>query len=246
MMRIIEFDLIGSTNTYVKDYLRNGGLPEGETLLVTAKGQTAGRGRVGRSFSSEKGNGLYMTVAFHVGKRPEESLFITSAAAVAVAETLLAAGSGEVKIKWVNDIYKGEKKVCGILTEAFTDPASGLMEYAIVGVGINIDADVEKLPAVAGTLRNLSVSNEVLSVMLSEKIEKLSLMAVSSAEGKSEILRRYREKSMMTGREVFWEENGTAVTGRVAGIDDECMLMVDTVSGRRVLDSGYISVKPLP
>lgn len=216
-----------------------------ETLLVTAEGQTAGRGRVGKSFSSEKGNGLYMTVAFFVGKRPEESLFITTAAAVAVLETLEKAGSGDLKIKWVNDIFQNDRKVCGILTEAVTDKDTYLMEYAVVGVGINIDADIKRLPDIAGTLRNLSVPKEELAVKLAEKIKEYSLMAIASDHGRTEILEAYRRKSLMTGRDVYWEENDSMTTGVAVGIDEECRLIVDTGEGRRTLDSGYISVKPL-
>ena len=244
-MHLIHFDTIDSTNTYAKNLLKKEGLPDGETLLVTADEQTAGRGRLGRSFSSSRGNGLYMTAAFYVGKRPEEALFITAAAAVAVSEILESCGSGRLRIKWVNDIFQNEKKICGILTEAVTDMDTQLMDYAVVGVGINIDADLCMLPETAGSLYGLKASNKELAVMISERTETLSLAALSSDEGRNEILRRYRERSMMTGREVFWEEDGSLITGTVKGIDDECRLIVDTETGRRVLDSGYISVKSL-
>lgn len=244
-MRIIRLDITDSTNTYVKNRLKEEGLPDGETLLVTAEGQTAGRGRLGRSFSSKKGSGLYMTVAFPVGKRPEESLMITAAAAVAVLEVLEENGSGKLMIKWVNDLYQNEKKVCGILTEAVTDADTNIMKYVIVGAGINIDADMSQLPSVAGTLRGLSVSKDELSIILAERIAVLGTMAVSSAEGKQKVLSAYRKKSMMTGRDVFWEEDGVNVTGHAEGIDDECRLIVDTKEGKRVLDSGFVSVKPL-
>lgn len=244
-MRVIRFETTASTNTYVKELLIKEGLPDGETLLVTAEEQTAGRGRLGKSFFSPKGCGLYMTVAFYVGKRPEDALFITSAAAVAAADVLDAAGAGDLKIKWVNDIFQNDRKVCGILTEAVTDPDTGIMKYAVVGAGINIDADESLLPEVAGTLKELSLSKEELSVVLAAEIEKKSRFAIDSEEGRKEVLRQYRERSLMPGREVFWEDNGRTVTGLAVDIDDECRLVVDSGGERRILDSGFISVRPL-
>jgi len=244
-MRRIHFETIDSTSTYAKELVK-GELPLTEPVLVTAECQTAGRGRTGKSFSSLRGNGLYMTVAFPVNRKPEDCLFITVAAAVAVCEVLAEAGCPSVKIKWVNDIYLDDRKVCGILTEAVTDHETGIMRCVLTGIGINIDADLtsfpEELKQKAGTLRNLHFTGGVLAEKIAEHLIKRTEDSLSTEDGKKEILRIYREKSMLIGREVTWEENGTVRSGIASDIDDNANLIVRTETGAARLDSGYVSV----
>jgi len=243
-MRQIHFDTIDSTSTFARGLVADRDLTE--PVLITAEQQTAGRGRTGKTFYSERGNGLYMTVAFQVDRRPQDSLFVTVAAAVAVCEVLREAGCLNAEIKWVNDIYVSDRKVGGILTEAVTDPETGIMRCVLVGIGLNIDADMDRFPEElkdrAGTLRRLRMSKETLARKLAEHMIKRVTGVFSRESIRNEVLGKYREHSMIIGREVCWEENGAEKTGVAIDIDDNANLIVSTDDGEEKLDSGYVSI----
>ncbi|MDO4489393.1 MAG: biotin--[acetyl-CoA-carboxylase] ligase, partial [Eubacteriales bacterium] len=188
-MRKIHFETIDSTNTYAKS------LPSGEALLITADEQTGGRGRHGRSFSSVKNNGLYMTYRMPVGKKAEEALFITILTAVAVYDVLSRYADG-LSIKWVNDIYHGDRKVCGILCEAVTDFKTGIMTDCIIGIGINLNADIslmpEELKGKAGALLIDKPKDELADEIVAE-IDRLMTLPFN------EVLNVYREHQYLMG-----------------------------------------------
>lgn len=110
----------------------------GHGSMVLAEHQTVGRGRRGRTFYSPEGAGLYLSIILEPGETLQESLLLTTAAAVAVHKAVQRLCNISLDIKWVNDLYLDNKKVCGILTEAITDFESGNIEFAIVGIGLNL------------------------------------------------------------------------------------------------------------
>ena len=126
---------VTSTNTVLKGLAEQGGA---EGMVLLAQEQTQGKGRLGRTFFSPKGTGLYMSVLLRPRFSAEEALSITTAAAVAVAEAVDQVTGQHARIKWVNDVYLRGRKVCGILTEAAVDFESGGLQYAVLGMGINI------------------------------------------------------------------------------------------------------------
>ena len=130
-------EALDSTNRLAAERARQGA-PEG-TVIVAAE-QTAGRGRFGRSFHSPRGSGLYLSVVLRPRLAYEDALLITTTAAVAVAEaieTLYPEGPAP-RIKWVNDILLGGKKLAGILTEASLDMESGQIAAIVLGIGLNV------------------------------------------------------------------------------------------------------------
>ena len=133
-LNITIFDELDSTNNYLK---KLGSQGEKENQLVIAESQTCGRGRMGRSFYSPNGTGIYFSLLLHPKISAEKSLFLTVMAAVSVAETVMKYNKNDVKIKWVNDIYIDGKKVCGILTEGAIN-SDKMLDYAVVGIGINV------------------------------------------------------------------------------------------------------------
>lgn len=147
------YDSVPSTNQAAKLAAVSGDAGHGS--LVAALEQTEGRGRRGRSFCSPREAGLYFSVVLHPGESLQESLLITTAAAVAVYKAVLEVCGISLGIKWVNDLFKDGKKVCGILTEAMTDFESGNIESAIVGIGLNLfpgEEIPEELENIAGAL----------------------------------------------------------------------------------------------
>lgn len=240
-LTLMVLDSVDSTNTYAKELLHQHGIEKG---LIAAREQTAGRGRHGKSFSSVRGNGIYMSLILGVHQNPADFLFITSAAAVAVARVLERVSDETPKIKWVNDIWAGDKKLCGILTEAVSKPGSGLLDYCIIGIGINIQSDFKKMPAdvqaVAGTVRHLYTTKDQLIAAVADEVFR-----VSKELGQEELHEEYRRRSMIIGRDIYWENAGVRKEGRAVDINNSGNLIVETKDGTVVLNSGLISVRPI-
>jgi BirA family biotin operon repressor/biotin-[acetyl-CoA-carboxylase] ligase len=130
------FDTVDSTNTVCLKRASGG---DRRTYAAVAGGQTRGRGRRGRSFFSPDGTGLYMSILLRPsGLSADEAVKFTTIAAVAVSEAIEAVACKTASIKWVNDIYVSGRKACGILTEASFNPEDGTLDYAVVGIGINV------------------------------------------------------------------------------------------------------------
>lgn len=145
--------LVDSTNNCLKT-LAARGAPEGTALL--AERQSAGRGRLGRSFDSPEGGGIYLSVLLRPGCPPAELMTLTAQAAVAVSRAVARVCGVTPEIKWVNDLLLGGKKICGILTELTFEAESALVDAAVVGVGINCNRQAEDFPpqlqSIAGSI----------------------------------------------------------------------------------------------
>ena len=116
-----------------------------EGLVLIAQAQSAGRGRGGHSFYSPPG-GLYMSILLRPEIGARQAVGLTAMAAVAAARAAERLCGVPITIKWVNDLWKNGKKVCGILTEAGTDMESGQLEWLVVGIGLNLTVPEDHLP----------------------------------------------------------------------------------------------------
>ncbi len=132
--KIEYYEEITSTNTVLKMRAQKG---ENENTVLISEFQTAGRGRLGKTFFSPKGCGIYLSYLLRPEVASSDAVFITVAAAVALKRAFFEILNINIQIKWVNDIYYKNKKLCGILTESgFT--RDGRLDYAVLGVGINV------------------------------------------------------------------------------------------------------------
>lgn len=242
----IHLSEIDSTNDYAKRLIeqhRRDGIELPDCTLISADRQSAGRGRCGKSFESPEGGSIYMTIILRLNKLPEHCMLITPAAAVGTLEALEAAGSKHLGIKWVNDIYLDEGKVCGILTEAVMDESGTKIEYAVVGIGVNIDADIASFPEevrdIAATLTGLKNSKEEIIFSIAKQVTSKIYAAV---QGDLSFMRIYRERSILTRKCVSWEDDRGRHSGRVLGINDSGSLEVDEGGKKTVLQSGEVSV----
>lgn len=221
----IHFDVIDSTSNYAKTNAYNLNLP----ALITADEQTNGRGRRGNSFFSPKGTGLYMTLVFEA---PDNCKLITPAVAVAVCNTLENYGLSP-KIKWVNDLFLNNKKICGILTEIISFENKKILS---VGIGINLTTvDFPSEIPVAGSI-NQDINKQKLSAEISERI----LETVYS----DNIVEEYRKRLFIIGMTVSYQKNNKEYTASVVGINENCNLIVKLENGTEdILSSGEISIK---
>ena len=235
------YDVIDSTNEEAKR-LAPGGAPHG--TLVAANAQTAGKGRRGRSFYSPSNTGVYFSILFRPKLDISDSILITTAASVAVCRAVSKVCSVECTIKWVNDIYLGEKKICGILTEGVADMESGTISAIICGIGINVRT--EDFPAEAGELAasiyagrvSRGIRNELVAAVYTE------LMAITEALPDRGFLAEYRSRSNVIGRRIRYTDHGEWREADAVGIDDDGGLVIESDAGERLhLHTGEITVR---
>lgn len=232
--RIIVVDETDSTNNYAKNLASDGA--ESGTVVI-AESQNSGRGRLGRTFVSPYGKGLYMSVIIRPDFSVEFAPLITSAASVAVAESVELLSGHSTQIKWVNDIYMNNRKICGILTEASLGLEFNTLDYAVIGIGINV------LSNDFGELDNCvtSVQQETGKIISRNKLCELILknieLRLSGIEKKSH-LNEYRRREMLTGNIISANIGSEYITGKALGIDDNANLIVQTDKGIRTLVSG--------
>ena len=221
-----------------------------EGLVFIAGQQTAGRGRLGRSFFSPGDTGLYLSLVLRPVLPAARAVQLTCAAAVAVCEALEQLCGAAPQIKWVNDIFLGGKKVCGILTEAVLLPGTDKPDYAVLGVGLNVYPPTDGWPAqladIAGSVCGADAIQPGLRARLAAAfLQHFSVHYRSLQSGGKDFLPGYRSRSPVPGRQVFLEENGVRTPALALAIDDDCRLLVRMADGtQRALTAGEISIRP--
>ncbi len=237
---ISYYPTIDSTNDQLKRAAAEDA-PAG--MIIIAEEQTTGRGRFSRSFYSPPGSGIYMSVLLRPDFDPEKAVLLTAAAAVCVAQAIEALSSCAVKIKWVNDLYVDGKKICGILTEAAMDPISRRLEYAVIGIGINLSTDgfPKELREIAGGIqRNGKAPNR--NKLIAEILNRLETLLTEFDEER--FLPEYRARSLVLGKEVRVLHDDTEEDGTALEIDNKARLVVRMTNGEiRRLHSGEISCR---
>ena len=233
-------NLLDSTNTRAKA-LAATGAPHG--YLVIAESQSGGKGRMGRSFFSPEHSGVYITYVLRPKMLAERAVMITSLAAVAVARAIEALADVDVKIKWVNDLYINGRKVCGILCEASIDFESGGLEYAGLGIGINVTkmAFPEELKDIATSIENECSAPVSRSRLIAEISNQLEALWDQLQTG--EFMAENRARSNVIGRDVLVIRGDERFMARALDIDEAGRLVIragDTVSR---VGSGEISLK---
>ena len=238
---ITLYKITDSTNTRAKEYAESECC---SNAVFIASEQTAGRGRLGRSFISDEEKGLYLSILLGKDAAKVSGLFITTYMAVIACRVVERLASVTPQIKWVNDIYLNGKKLSGILTEGRINPSDGTLDYAVCGIGINLykqdfDEDVRKI---ATTLEDASGEmidiNLLVAELLREFFQTLPLV------GSKEIAKEYKERSFLIGKDVKVIKAGCEYDATVLDITDECELLVKDADGNtELLFTGEVSLK---
>ena len=236
-------DSVTSTNTVLKAIAEQGGA---EGMVLIAQQQTQGKGRLGRTFLSPKGTGLYISILLRPKFSAEESLCVTTAAAVAVAEAIDSVTGKHAMIKWVNDVYLKGRKVCGILTEASVDFENSGLNYAIVGIGVNVQEPpggfAPEIRDVAGALYKEEVPAGVRTQLAAEILNRF--FGFYDHLTQRTFMDAYRERSLLTGMEVTFAQGDTVKEGLVLGVDDEARLQVRLPNGEeKLFSAGEVNIK---
>lgn len=235
---------VTSTNTLAKT-LASEGAPEG--TIVIAHEQTEGRGRMGRSFYSPTSTGIYLSIILRPKLSLEDSLLITTGAAVAVARAIEQISGEKAEIKWVNDIFVGGKKVCGILTEASMNFEMGSLDYAIVGIGINVSTKdfPDSLQTIAGSVFTEKPQDAPITSILAAKVLNNIAECMDSLTDRMYI-EEYRSRSFLIGKDILVLKGNTSLPAKALDIDHRARLIVEYPDqSRETLTSGEVSIRPM-
>jgi len=240
--QIYCYDCVASTNDLAKQMARDGA-PNGTTVI--ADSQTGGRGRMGRSFHSPSGSGIYMSVLLRPNCPASDLMHLTCAVAVAACDALESAIGLRPGIKWTNDLVHNSRKLGGILTELALDPKSGAVDYAIIGIGINCtqqeDAFPEDIRHFAGSLTRAAgkpVNREKVAAALIQAFSAMDLRK------KAEILRAYRANCITLGKDISILRGDDIQHGTALDIDESGALLVQFPDGHReTVSSGEVSIR---
>lgn len=233
-------DILDSTNTFARSLAENG---EREKTVVIANKQTGGRGRKGKSFYSDSENGIYMSVLLRPDIPVSKAVSITTCAAVSVCRAIEKLFNIETGIKWVNDIYINNKKVCGILTEASTDVKTGKPEYVILGIGVNLCSPKSDFPQeikdIAGSVLDSDDDIEINKCKLIAEILNKFFSLFDS--GNNKIYNEYKSRMFLIGKEITVFSN-ESYKARVLDINSDFSLVVEKTDGQVIsLNSGEVS-----
>lgn len=242
--RIRYFGIIGSTNSKAKE-LAAQGAPHGTVLIADA--QTGGKGRLGRSFHSPAGAGIYLSVILRPQCPAVKLMHLTCAAAVAMCNAIEETIGFRPGIKWTNDLVWGKKKLGGILSELSLD-AAGNVDYTIIGIGVNCcqgESDFpEHIRPIATSLAAVTGRPIDRSQVAAAMIAALSTMADTLHTEKASIMDRYRADCITTGRQISVVNGDDVRHGFADGIDDDGGLLVTFLDGHReTINSGEVSVR---
>ena len=239
------YDTVDSTNTLAKK-LAAEGAPHGTVVLASR--QTAGRGRLGRSFHSPAGMGIYISLLLRPLCHPEELMHLTCAAGVAACNAVENATGFRPGIKWVNDLIARGKKLGGILTELSVDSKTGLVDCAIIGIGLNCHHEAEDFPeelrSIAISLKSATGTAPSTLLLAARLIESLYEMDRQLLSDPHSIMSQYRLDCVTLGRPVTVIREDRERRGYAAGLDDRGGLIVDYPDGsRETVNSGEVSVR---
>ena len=229
--RVYHFFKTDSTNRVALE-LGHAGEPEG--AVVVAEEQTAGRGRAGRAWHSERAVGIYATLLLRPRLAPVQAPLLTMMAGLSARSAVQAVTGLTVDLKWPNDLMINGKKAGGILTEMHAEP--GQIRFVIVGIGLNVNQ--EKFP---GEIANVATSlrgetgkpqsrMEVLVRLLREFESDYNRL---QREGVANVVERFESvSSYAKGKRVRVSNGSESYVGTTAGLGPEGLLQVEREDGR--------------
>jgi len=231
--KIIFYETVNSTMDAAFQMALKG-CPEG--TVICAEGQTKGRGRLGRGWTSPKGKGVYMSVVLRPALPPSEVAKLTLLSAVAVAQAIKKNTGVAIAIKWPNDLLVNHRKVAGILTELNAE--TDRVKFVIIGIGVNVNTGLGFLPMGATSLK----------VETEKNISRVHLF--------QEILRLMEEWYLRFQKEGFqpiilkWKENNATLNKRIrisdpSGYTDGVALDIDQDGGLLIRQDSGIVVKKM-
>lgn len=239
--RIVVFETIDSTNNYVNTFAKSN--PHIDTALVVSNSQTHGKGRMNRSFYSPGNSGIYMSILLRPVLKIDDVQLITICAALAVQHVIQEHLNIETKIKWLNDIYHKDLKVCGILTEGDIVLESLTYNHVTVGFGINLYKSTRIPDELKGIYGSLSNPDQIdRNLFIAKLYERFNILVESIPNHRELIIHEYKKHSIVLGKKVHISSNPelayTAVDIDMKGQ----LIVVDDQKNQLSLNSGEVSI----
>ncbi len=243
-MTVHYFETLDSTNNEAKK-MAAAGAPHGTVII--ADHQTAGRGRLGRSFHSPAGSGIYLSVILRPQCTPAQLMHLTCAVGVAVCNAVEKALCFRPGIKWINDLVVGNRKLGGILTE-LSVAATGVVDYAVVGIGINCTqtAFPQEIAYIACSAEDVLCKPIDRQALIQQLLQELDNMNERLLPRRAEIMARYRRDCVTLGKQVKVLRGENIRTGTALDVSDDGALLVRFDDGTtEAVNSGEVSVRGL-
>lgn len=239
---VFSYDTLDSTNEQAKRSALEGA-PNGSIFI--SEEQIGGKGRLGRSFASPTGTGMWFSVLLRPGSLPVQVAATTLLAGLAVCGALRSTTGCDASLKWPNDVVIGTKKVCGILTEMSAEMER--LEFVVIGIGVNVNiaAFPEKLREKATSVL-LETGKPVRRVaLLQEILRRLEKLLAENAEALTPaFLKEYRACCVTLGRKVTFQRRGEVVAGKAESVSPAGELIVRLPGGNlETVFSGEVSVQ---
>lgn len=234
--KIIFYDCIDSTNTRAKAYAKEH--PDEKCpVIFVANRQTAGRGRLGRSFVSNENAGVYISILTFPEEEGADVTKFTARAAVLLSKSVEKLCNCHIRIKWVNDLYLGRKKLAGILTEGEMDN-SGKIAFQVTGMGINVYKN-----AISQEISDIATSIEGEGILPPDRSDLAALIIKSFLYDQSDCYIEYKERSMIIGKDVKVAKLTESYHAKVLDINPDYSLKIQTENGVENLFTGEISIR---
>lgn len=243
--KIFKLEVVDSTNKYAFENIRN--LPD--YSVITAKSQTAGRGRKGRTWISTEGENLYFSLLL---KSPEVSLNeisgIPQLMGLAIYKALITAGVKDAWIKWPNDVYVNNKKICGILCESRFKGSE--IDGLVIGVGVNVNTPQHSLDLIDTPATSVIVetgeseafkANELLHLILNN-FDKYYNKWLQPAV-RPELQEEWRQASRLIGKAVKLLDDGIEIIGTVADFSLTGEIIIQTEKAYQSFAYGDLSLR---
>ncbi|MHB9782826.1 bifunctional biotin--[acetyl-CoA-carboxylase] ligase/biotin operon repressor BirA [Streptococcus sp. 10F2] len=205
--------------------------------LYLASSQTAARGRFSRPFFTAEQGGIYMSLHLEPQVPFDQLPSYTLLIAASIVKAIQNLAGIDTNIKWVNDIYLGNKKIAGILTEAISDVETGTVAHIIIGVGINffISDFPEELEGKASSLfasQPPIIRNDLIT----------EIWRIFFTSNHEDLFELYKKHSLVLGHEISYQSQGQSWTATAVDILETGELVVETSTGLQKLSSGEISL----
>ena len=236
--KILFFEEVDSTNNKAKQIA----LEEKEGAVVISEMQTSGRGRRGREWQSPKG-GIYISFILKPNISPERAPQLTLVSSLALVETLNSMNDKlNAKIKWPNDVLISGKKISGILTELSADMEK--INYIVVGVGVNINTDINNLPETATSLKLEMEEDVSVKLFLKSFLEHYDSIYQEYLDGGiNQIIERWKDNSDTLGKNVKIIGINETYEGLAKDIDENGALILKTKEKEIKVYSGDVSLR---
>ena len=232
--KILFYQETDSTNTRAKEYAE--GASSRESVIFIANSQTAGRGRLGRSFVSEAGAGIYMSILTYPTESGFDATKVTAESAVRLCHAVESLCDCKIKVKWVNDLYLGGKKLAGILTEGRLGEG-GKIAYQVVGMGINVykNAISNEISTIATSLESEIGSVPDRSVLAARMIyETLT---------ETDCFEEYKARSLVIGQDVTVVKSTGSYNAKVIDVNPDYSLKLIVDGKEEKLFTGEVSIR---